>query len=44
MELKKTAMADEKYVSCTPDGGYEGNGCDCVGSAASQSADIQSDY
>ncbi|MEE3403851.1 MAG: hypothetical protein VZR73_07185 [Acutalibacteraceae bacterium] len=44
MELKKTAMADEKYVSCIPDPGYGGDGCDCVGSAASQSADIQSEY
>ena len=44
MELKKSAMAEEKYVSCGGGGGYNGEGCDCVGSAASQSADIQSDY
>ena len=44
MELKKTAMADEKYVSCIGTPQYNGDGCDCVGSAASQSADIQSEY
>ena len=44
MELKKTAMADEKYVSCIGDPGYNGDGCDCAGGAARAKADIQSEY
>ena len=42
MELKKSAMAEEKYVSCgtiCP----SNDGCECMGTAASQRAAIQSD-
>ena len=43
MELKKSAMAEEKYVSCgtiCP----SNDGCECAGTAARQSAAIQSEY